>query len=226
MPLPKNSMFFGFKERMTEEQKEYVDSMFDNQLTIVDAPAGTGKTTLAIAAAKMSGKKLVYIFAPVEEQSMGFRPGDQFEKELAYLGPLMGALIEMGENPSKAIYNEVLARDPKLGKDMMKYEKTGETWVYPRSHVFARGTNISDRFVIIDEAQNFTKSELKKVLTRIHDDCTVLIIGHHFQCDLPDKADSGLLPYIDLFKDKPYAKICTLTKNFRGQLAQDADTLE
>lgn len=225
MPLPSDSMFFGFKEKMTDEQKEYVDSMFDKQLTIVNAPAGTGKTTLAVAAAKMSGKKLIYIFAPVEETSMGYRPGDQFEKELAYLGPLMGALIEMGENPSKSIYNEILARDPKQGKEMMKYEKSGECWVYPRSHVFARGTNISDRFVIIDEAQNFTTSELKKVLTRIHDDCIVVLMGHTGQIDLENQYASGFDPYIKLFQDKPYAKVCTLSKNFRGQLAQDADSI-
>lgn len=226
MPLPKNSMFFGFKEKMTEEQQIYVDSMFDNELTIVNAPAGTGKTTLAVAAAKMSGMKLVYIFAPVEEDSMGFRPGDQFEKELAYLGPLMGALIEIGENPSMSIYNELLARDPKQGKDVMKWEKEGKTWVYPRSHIFARGTNIADRFVIIDECQNYTKSQLKKVLTRLHTPGTrTVMIGHTGQIDLPDPEMSGFQEYIDLFSTKDYAQVCTLTKNFRGQLAQDADSI-
>ena len=91
MPLPKDSLFFGFKPTMTEEQVEYVNSIFDNRLTIVNAPAGTGKTMLAVAAAKLIGMKLVYIFAPVEESAMGYRPGTQAEKELEYLGPLMSA---------------------------------------------------------------------------------------------------------------------------------------
>jgi phosphate starvation-inducible PhoH-like protein len=59
MPLPKNSLLFGFKSKLTDEQKIYVDSIFDNQMTIVNAQSGTGKTTLAVACAKIIGKPLV-----------------------------------------------------------------------------------------------------------------------------------------------------------------------
>ena len=214
MPLPKDNLFFGFRHTMTDEQREYVDSMFDNQLTIVNAPAGTGKTQIAIAAARLSGKKLVYIFAPVEEESMGFRPGSQKEKELDYLGALYSSLIEIGENPNTAIHDEYASH----------YTKAVKAWVYPRSHVFARGTNIRDRFVVIDECQNFTKQELRKVLTRIHDDCTVVMIGHSGQCDI-NPNDSGFVDYIEHYRDKGYAKVCNLTRNFRGQLANDADKI-
>ena len=65
MGLPKDNIFFGL--RLTEEQRVYVDSMIDNQLTIVNAVAGTGKTTLAVATASLLGMKLVYAFSPVEE---------------------------------------------------------------------------------------------------------------------------------------------------------------
>lgn len=214
MPLPENTLFFGFRHTMTGEQHEYVNSMFDNQLTICNAVAGSGKTTLAVAAAKLSGKKLVYIFAPVEESSMGYRPGTQKEKELDYLGGLYSSLIEIGENPNTAIHDEYASH----------YTKAVKAWVYPRSHVFARGTNIKDRFVIIDEAQNFTRQQLRKVLTRIHDDCIVCMIGHSGQCDI-NQADNGFVDYIEHYRSKDYAKVCKLTKNFRGQLANDADAI-
>ena len=225
MPMPRDNMYFGLRETMTREQMEYVNSIFDNRLTIVNAKAGTGKTTLAVGAAKILGMKLVYVFAPVQEDMMGFRPGSQMEKEREYTAPLVGALIDIHENPNQVIFNEDLAKDPKAGKQMMEWEKTGKCWCYPRSHTFARGINIENRFVVIDEAQNFTHNELRKVLTRIHDDCKVIMIGHSGQCDLANPADSGFEDYIELFRNKPYAKVCTLTKNFRGELAQDADTI-
>lgn len=106
MPLPGNNLLYGYAPKLTEEQRRYVDSIFDNQLTIVNAKAGTGKTTLAVACAAVIGKPLTYIFAPVAERTMGFRPGSQSEKEAEYVEPLKDALLEIGENPSKVIYDE------------------------------------------------------------------------------------------------------------------------
>src|SRR5699024_5228185 len=94
-----------------------------------------------------------------------------------------------------------------------------------KSHVFARGTNIKDKFLIVDEVQNFTKSELRKLLTRVHDSCRVVLIGHTGQIDLDRPQDSGFAPYIEHFKNKDYAKVCELNWNFRGVLANDADSL-
>src|SRR5699024_8120889 len=182
MPLPENNLLYGFAPKLTDEQRRYVDSIFDNQLTIVNAKAGTGKTTIAVACAAVIGKPLTYIFSPVAERTMGFRPGSQSEKEAEYIEPL-------------------------------------------KSHVFARGTNIKGHTVIIDEAQNFTRGELKKVLTRLHGDCTVIVIGHDGQNDLPNASTSGFLPYLDHFKDEPYVGVHELTVNFRGKLAQHADNL-
>jgi phosphate starvation-inducible protein PhoH and related proteins len=216
MPLPKNNLLFGFEPKLTDEQREYVNSIFDNQLTIVNARSGTGKTTLAVACAKIIGKPLVYIFAPVEEKRMGYRPGSQTEKEREYLQPLKDALMEINEPPEKVIYSE----------ENIEAQKAGHVWVYPMSHTFARGINLKDKTVIIAEAQNFTRGELKKVLTRIHDSCTVIIEGHDGQCDLPDPKKSGFVPYIEHFRDEPYCKVVELTKNFRGRLAQKADELE
>jgi phosphate starvation-inducible PhoH-like protein len=215
MPLPKDNLLFGFAEKLTNEQKEYVNSIFDNQLTIVNARSGTGKTTLAVACAKIIGKPLLYIFSPVEEQTLGYTPGTVEEKEAKYITPLKDALLEINEDPSRSIESE----------DNLENMKSGKAWVKPISHVFARGTNIKEKTVIIDEAQNFTKSELKKVLTRIHDSCTVVIIGHIGQIDLDRPTESGFAAYIEHFKKKEYCHVCDLSWNFRGKLANDADEL-
>lgn len=221
MGLPKNNMLFGYAEKLTNEQRNYVDSIFDKQMIVVDAKAGTGKTTLAVAVSKVMDADLVYIFSPVEENRMGFRPGTQTEKELAYVQPLYDALLEINENPNQVVYNE----------ENIDNIKNGNVWVYPKSHIFARGTNLKGseqkpKVVLIDEAQNFTKSELKKVLTRIHDQyTTVVLIGHDGQIDLDNPRDSGFRRVIEHFKDEEYVAICELTVNFRGRLAQKADEL-
>ena len=215
MPLPKNNMLFGFASKLTEEQQVYVDSIFDKKLIFVNAPSGSGKTTLAIACAKLLDKPLLYIFSPVEEKKMGFRPGNQETKELDYIQPLKDALIEIGEQPERVIYNE----------DNFENVKNGNVWVYAKSHIFARGTNIKDKTVIISESQNFTRGELKKILTRIHDSCTVIVEGHDGQCDLPDPKKSGFTAYIEHFKDEEYVSVVNLTKNFRGIISRKADQL-
>lgn len=224
MPLPKDSLFFGLGPKLTEEQKHYVDSIFDKQIVFVNAPAGTGKTTLAVACAKLLETDLFYTFSPVEEDKMGFRPGNQEEKNQAYLGPLYDALEEIGEDPLKSIYSEELARDPRYKRQISDLIKEGSIWVYAEPHTFLRGRNMR-KTIIIDEAQNFTVSELKKVLTRVHDPYKVIVIGHSGQCDLPDPSQSGFTEYIEHFRNEPYAAVCTLTKNFRGIVAQHADKL-
>ncbi|MNK90431.1 PhoH-like protein [compost metagenome] len=216
MPLPKDNLLFGYAAKLTDEQKVFVDSMFDNQVTIVNACAGSGKTTLAVACAKVLKRDLVYIFSPVEENVLGFTPGDVFEKEEKYTVPIKDALLEINEDPSRSIVSE----------ENITNVKNGTAWVYPMSHVFARGTNIKgNKFVIIDEAQNFTKSELKKIITRLHDDVKLVIIGHDKQCDLENPNKSGFVPYLDFLKEEEYVKVCNLTHNFRGRLATKADQM-
>lgn len=214
MPLPKDSLLFGYAPKLTNEQKVYVDSMFDNQVTIVNAGSGSGKTTLAVAVAKVLKRDLIYIFAPVEENVLGYTPGEVFDKEAKYTVPLKDALYEINEDPDRAI----------VSKENILNVKNGTAWVTPMSHVFARGTNIKGKkFVIIDEAQNFTKNQLKKVLTRVHDDCIVCIIGHDKQCDLDSPSASGFVPYIEFLKNEDYVRVCELTYNFRGRLATKVD---
>jgi phosphate starvation-inducible protein PhoH and related proteins len=215
MPLPANNMLFGFEPLLTDEQRAYVNSIFDNQLTIVNAKSGTGKTTLAVACAKLLGKPLIYTFSPVEEGSLGFTPGTVEEKESKYIQPLLDALIEIREDPRFAIKSE---KNPDLINE--------GAWITAKSHTFVRGTNIKDSTLIIDEAQNFTRGELKKILTRCHDSTKVIMIGHVEQIDLKDPKKSGFAPYIEHFQDESYCRIIELTHNFRGRLAMHADDLK
>lgn len=203
---------------MTDEQEAMVESILNNAITFVNASAGSGKTTIAVAMAKYlwesEGQKMTYVFSPVQERSMGFRPGTQEEKELEYLQPLFDALIEVNEQDPKSL----LEREENA--DSMK---EGKTWIDAKSHIFARGTNLKDRTIIIDEVQNFTRGDLKKLLTRIHDSCTVIAIGHTGQSDLPASSVSGFAPYIEHFKDEDYVGVVELTKNFRGLISTKAD---
>lgn len=217
MPLHKNNMLFGFADKLTDEQQEYVDAIIDYQCVFVNAPSGTGKTTLAVAIAKVLKRDLTYIFAPVEERKLGFSTGSIEKKESKYIVPLQDALLEIGEIPDRVIDSE----------DNIENKKNGNVWVKAMSHVFARGTNIKgNKLIILDESQNFTRGELKKILTRVHDDTKIVVMGHDGQCDLDDPRKSGFIPYLEHFKNEPYVRICKLTHNFRGLLATKADALQ
>lgn len=216
--LHKDILLYGLRERMTDEQEAMVYSILNNRLTAVNARSGTGKTTIAVAVAKYlyesTGQRAVYLFGTPQERTLGYRPGGTNEKELDYYAPLVDALQETGE------------QDPlNVIQQSGDFVGTPRTWIEARSHTFLRGTNLKGKTVIIEETQNLTRGELKKVLTRISDDCTVVMIGHDGQIDLPKPESSGFVPYIEHFKDEHYCGVITLTKNFRGQLAQHADKM-
>lgn len=210
MPLPQSAeLFFG--KNLTDEQKAYADSIFDYKLTITDSISGSGKTTIAVGCAKILKKPLYYFFAPIQEDVYGFTPGDLEDKEAKYLLPLTDALREINEIPDKAIFS--------------KKEFRPHAWVHASSHAFWRGGNIKDSTVIIDEAQNWTQHELKKILTRCHDTCTVILVGHQGQTDIPlDK--SGFSSYLEHAKTAYFANQVNLTYDFRGKLARWADSIK
>ena len=191
-----------------------MDAIFDKQLVIVNAKAGTGKTTLAVACAAVIGKPLYYTFPTVEEGTLGFTPGDVEEKEAKYITPLLDALREIREDPRLVLHRE-------SNPDFMN----AGAWVHAKSHVYMRGTNIGNATLIIDEAQNLTRGELKKVLTRVLPGVKVIMIGHDGQNDLADPSKSGFVPYLGHFRDRQYVGICELTKSFRGEISQWADEL-
>ena len=213
-----NVLLYGLRERMTDEQEAMVESILTNRLTIVNAKAGTGKTTVAVAMAKYlyetNGQRCVFLFGTPQERTLGYRPGTTAEKELEYLAPLIDALQECGEQDPLNIIQQA---GDFVGSD--------KKWIEARSHTFTRGTNLKGKTVIVEETQNLTRGELKKVLTRISDDCTVIMIGHEGQCDLPKQSSSGFIPYLEHFRNEDYCEVITLTKSFRGDLAEHADKL-
>lgn len=218
----KRGMFFGLKEKMTEEQRECIEAILDPNINLVmiNAKAGTGKNAITTACSKLlvasrAYSGLTYVFSPVEEGKMGFTPGELFEKESKYHIPLHDALITIGEKPDQCIF------DP-TALDVKK--KNEHVWVTAVSHVFLRGCNLSNRVVIVDEAQNFTVSQLKKTLTRLHDSCKLIVIGHTEQCDI-NPHDSGFQAYIDHASCYEHSKVLKLTHNFRGELATWADEI-
>lgn len=220
MELPKNAFY---KKTLDEEQQVFFDAIKNDQYTIVfcNAAAGTGKTTIAMGAANIlvqdrrnKLEEIVYIVSPYGEQKQGYLPGDITAKSEVYYEPAYQALAEVDMNQ----YNDVTNRS------LSEKRKPSDGIVKPMTHTYMRGTNLQNKVVIIDEAQNFTVEDLKKVLTRIHDSCKVIVIGHTGQIDI--KGNSGFAKYLKWFEGHPRCAVCSLTKNYRGWLSTYADRLE
>ena len=212
--------FYGLE--LDPEQKAFVEAILnpDKLIVFVDAPAGTGKTLLATAAANLLCQHgaydgITYIAAPTQEQKQGFLAGTLEDKSEPYFSPFYQACDKLGVSLHTALYSDI------------NNQKNGTAYIDCVTHTFLRGTTYNRRVVIIDEAQNYYNDELKKVLTRISDDCKVIVIGHHGQIDLYKNPErSGFVRYMDWFKDDIRSEICVLTKNYRGWISNHADELE
>lgn len=161
-------------------QKEFVDNMLKKDVTFAIGPAGTGKTFLSVAYAvqllKNNKIKKIILTRPAVEagESLGFLPGDLKEKVDPYLRPLYDALNDM------------------LGSEMTeRYLENGVIEIAPLAYM--RGRTLNDAFVILDEAQNSTSSQIKMFLTRLGFNSKMVINGDVTQIDLKDSHDSGLL---------------------------------
>lgn len=212
-----------YKMELDDEQVKFVEAIKNPKNTIVfcNAVAGTGKTTLAMGAANLlvkdkrnSYKEIVYIVSPYGEGRQGYLPGSITEKSAVYYEPAYQAMLEVDMNPNSDI----------CGESMAEKKQRGEAFVRLMTHTYLRGSNYQDSVVIIDEAQNYTVAELKKVLTRIHDNCKVIVVGHTGQIDINGK--SGFAKYIDWFDGHEKCAVCKLTTNHRGWLSTYADELE
>lgn len=217
--LPKN-VFYGMT--LDDEQLAFVEAIKDPGKSIVfcDAPAGTGKTTIAMGVANIlvQDKRneldgIVYIVSPYGEQKQGYLPGSITEKSEVYYEPAYQAMIEVGMNPNADVCSE-----------SMTVKKKGEAYVKLLTHTYLRGTNLQNKVVILDESQNYTVPELKKVLTRCHDTCKVIVIGHTGQIDI--RGGSGFARYKEHFRGHEKCAVCKLTTNYRGWLSTYADALE
>lgn len=211
--------FFGIK--LDEEQEKFRDAIWSNDKLIVfcNAKAGTGKTTIATATANLLVKYgryngIVFIASPTQEQKQGFLKGSLEEKSEPYFEPFYQALEKIGVNLNTATYSDILNA------------KNGTAYIECLTHTFLRGCNFENKVIIIDEAQNYYTDELKKVLTRIHDSCKVIVIGHSGQIDLYNNPqNSGFERYLNHFSKDDRCAVCQLTHNYRGWISNCADDL-
>lgn len=220
-----HSVFQDFLSKASDEQLAFAEDFFDDDILVLtnSSRSGSAKTYTSIVCAYADylnkGKEIMFIMSPAEENSVGHRPGDLNTKAMDYFSPLHDALIELNLNPMQVI-KTLLELDPNIDK-----EKIEQAFVTQTLHTFLRGSNIQEKTVIISESQNFTRGELKKTLTRMHDSCTVIIEGQPEQSDIK-RNKSGFEPYIELFKKQDFAKHHEFTINFRGKISRVADELE
>ena len=212
-------MFYGV--RLDDDQHVFANAIWnkDNDIVFVNAKAGTGKTFVATGVANMLVQynlfsDIIYIMSPYGEKKQGWLPGSIEEKSSVYFEPFLQACMRCNINPFTDFASDIGNR------------KNGTGFVYCITDTFLRGQNLDNAVIIIDEAQNYTTSQLKKVLTRIGNNSKVIVIGHTLQCDLDDKRVSGFSKYIEHFSGMDRASVCTLSTNHRGWISQHADELE
>ena len=179
-------------------QKEYIQSVLKNTVTIGVGPAGTGKTYLAVAAAVQAFREKqvnrIILTRPAVEagERLGFLPGDLQSKVDPYLRPLYDALFDM------------------LGAETyQKYLERGSIEVAPLAYM--RGRTLDDSFIILDEAQNTSREQMKMFLTRLGFGSKIVITGDVTQIDLPDGKPSGLREAMRVLKNVEGIGICELT---------------
>lgn len=201
-----------YYKKLDEFQLNYYHSIFDKSVVCVNAPAGTGKTTIAVMAALQllhQGEinHIYYVRFPDDRSlRVGFLPGDTTDKESIYFYPLYDALTEFGYDPQEI--------------DKLKLQED----IITRTDIAMRGINISKSMMIIDEAQNGRLSDLKLVLTRIHDDCKCILLGHSGQYDnFKGNNEHAFEGYIDHLCKKPWSIKCELPINHRGKISSWAD---
>ena len=172
----------------TVGQKKYVDAIQKNVVTLAVGPAGTGKTYLAVAIAASQYKskavdKIILTRPAVEAgEKLGFLPGDLQEKVNPYLRPLYDGLQEMF---GVETYQKLIEK--------------GAIEVAPLAYM--RGRTLSNAFIILDEAQNTTREQMKMFLTRLGENSKMVVTGDLTQTDLPEGKKSGLKEAVTILKN-------------------------
>ena len=172
----------------TVGQKIYVDTIRHHSITFGIGPAGTGKTYLAVALAAFALRnhdvqRIILVRPAVEAgEKLGFLPGDLQEKVNPYLRPLFDGLLDM------------------FGpEDFMRLQQKGQIEVAPLAYM--RGRTLEKSFIILDEAQNTSREQMKMFLTRLGFNSKMVITGDITQIDLPGGVKSGLKDCIRVLKD-------------------------
>ncbi|MEC9158822.1 MAG: PhoH family protein [Bacteroidota bacterium] len=209
----KEVLVYGNKGRVikarTKNQLKMVTSIQKNDLLFAVGPAGSGKTYTAVALAVKALKervvKKIILTRPAVEagENLGFLPGDLKEKLDPYLQPLYDALRDM-------IPSEKLS----------EYLESGVIQIAPLG--FMRGRTLDQAFVILDEGQNTTQSQIKMFLTRMGRSAKFIVTGDVTQVDLPKNQDSGLKIALNLFKNHKEISIVKLDEHdvIRHQLVK------
>jgi len=193
----------------TPNQRNYLQLMQNQTLTIAVGPAGCGKTYLAVAAAVVAltshqVERIILTRPAVEAgEKLGFLPGDLQQKVDPYLRPLFDALTDM------------------LGVEKMNtLIEQGLIEIAPLAYM--RGRTLNDAFIILDEAQNTTRAQMKMFLTRLGFSSKMVVTGDATQIDLPHHQHSGLLHALKVLEDVKAIGICKLTAHdvVRHQLVE------
>lgn len=179
-------------------QKKYVDAIRKYSVVFGVGPAGTGKTYLAVALAVYALKnkeidKIILTRPAVEAgEKLGFLPGDLNEKVDPYLRPLFDALQEM------------------MGQDAyLRHIERGSIEIAPLAYM--RGRTLSNSFIILDEAQNTTREQMKMFLTRMGENSRIVVTGDVTQIDLPKNVKSGMVDAIEVLDGVEGIEIVKLT---------------
>lgn len=192
---------------------------------ICDACAGSGKTTIAVGTAIMLVEYGLYsgiiyqVAGGVYESRQGLLPGTLQQKSQPLFAPLYQAVARLGYDPDRIIASD----------ENMMAVKEGTAFITAQSNSYIRGTSFGEHdrpvIVILDEAQNYTLTDIRTAVTRVNEGSKLIVLGQQKQCDLRYAQDSGFPRMIDVFRKADWCKIITLSHNYRGRISALGDEI-